>query len=158
VRYVIYITQPLRRTSGTVSPSHQGHGCPSQELWACHPIETQRSAERHAAVTLRSPNQSYLPFRIRESCDCGPTTRQRSIKHQVLIGVAVQMHAHLSTEVLNFDGAALKRHCKAALELILCSVEFIWWNSPIQQERKLMHEVGENGSSSRWCECCKQPE
>ena len=60
------------------------------------------------------------------------------------------MHAHLATEVLNLDGAALKSHCEAALELILSSVEFIYWNSPIQQQRKLMHEVGEDCSSSRW--------
>ena len=60
-----------------------------------------------------------------ESCDCGPATRQSSIRHQVLIAVAGQMHAHLATEVLNLDGTALKRHCEAALELILSSVEFI---------------------------------
>ena len=62
------------------------------------------------------------------------------------------MHAYLATEVLNLDGAALKRHCEAALKLIFGTVEFIWWNSPVQQERKLMNEVGENCSSSRWRE------
>ncbi len=133
VRYVIYITQPQRRTSGTGSPNHRGRGCPLPELWACHPIETRRSAGRRAAATRRSPNQSYLPSQIRESCDCVPVTRQSSIRHQTLIHVVGQMRAHLATEVLNLDSAALKRHCEAALELILRSVEFIGWNCPIQQ-------------------------
>ena len=92
-----------------------------------------------------------------EFYDCGRATRKSSIRYQVPIRLAGRMHAHLATEVLNLDSAALKRHCEAALELILSSVEFIWWDSPIQQERKLMHEVGENCGSSRRRNCCKQP-
>ena len=34
-------------------------------------------------------------------------------------------HAHLTTEVLNLDRAAFESHREAALELVLCSVEFL---------------------------------
>jgi hypothetical protein len=34
-------------------------------------------------------------------------------------------YAHLATEVLNLDRAAFESHREAALELVLCSVEFL---------------------------------
>ena len=35
-------------------------------------------------------------------------------------------HVHLMTEVLNLDRAAFESHREAALERVLCSVEFLW--------------------------------
>lgn len=69
-------------------------------------------------------HQSCPPSPISESCGYVPAARQiiLSILH---ICHRDRLRAHLATEVLNLDRAALEGHREAALQLIFCSAELI---------------------------------
>jgi hypothetical protein len=58
-------------------------------------------------------------------------------------------YAHLTTEVLNLDRTAFESHHEAALELVLCSVEFLWGHWTMQQKCELMYKMRKDRRSCR---------
>jgi hypothetical protein len=58
--------------------------------------------------------------------------KHRPLAPRFTSAVEQTWHAHLTSEVLNLDGAAFESHCEAALELVLCSAELFWGHGAIQ--------------------------
>jgi hypothetical protein len=76
---------------------------------------------------------------------CKSTVSQRTALHVSLN----KARAHLTTEVLNLDRAALESHREAALELVFGSAELFWGYDAIQQKCELVYEVGKDRRSCR---------
>jgi hypothetical protein len=73
-------------------------------------------------------------------------------KHRQRTALRVSLNkarAHLTTEVLNLDRAALESHREAALELVFGSAELFWGYDAIQQKCELVYEVGKDRRSCR---------